>query len=338
MSLSPLLAVEDLEVVYTTPRGDVHALWGVSFEVEKGKIYGIVGESGCGKTATGRAILRLVPPPGRITEGRILFHGEDLVPKSESAMRSVRGKRITMVFQDPSAALNPLFTVGQQLLAIMKRHQVAFGSELTRRAVQTMEELGLPSPREILDRYPHQLSGGMQQRVMIAMALCTEPDLIIADEPTSALDVTIQSQILDILVEQQKRRGLSIILITHDLGVVAETCDEVAVFYSGRIVERGGVREIFRHPRHPYTQGLLGALPKPQHCGDPLRVIPGSVPTNLEPIQGCAFANRCEHTMDRCWQTRPPLLDFSETHSAACFLYPQRVDDEAAAWPRTAAS
>lgn len=321
MNTSALLTVEDLQVVFPTPRGDVHAVEGVRFEVEKGRIYGIVGESGCGKSATGRAILGLVPPPGRITAGRILFHGEDLVQKSEPALESVRGKQITMVFQDPSAALNPLFTVGEQLGMIMRRHRVAHGAELRRRAVQLMVELGLPSPAEILDRYPHQLSGGMQQRVMIAMALCTGPDLIIADEPTSALDVTIQSQILDILVKLRKNRGLSIILITHDLGVVAETCDEMAVFYLGRIVEQGSVRQIFRYPRHPYTLGLLGALPKTESWRDPLKVIPGSVPTNLETLPGCAFASRCEYTMDRCRQNVPSLINFGERHSAACFRY-----------------
>ena len=321
MNTSALLTVEDLQVVFPTPRGDVHAVEGVRFEVEKGRIYGIVGESGCGKSATGRAILGLVPPPGRITAGRILFHGEDLVQKSEPALETVRGKQITMVFQDPSAALNPLFTVGEQLGMIMRRHRVAHGAELRRRAVQLMVELGLPSPAEVLDRYPHQLSGGMQQRVMIAMALCTGPDMIIADEPTSALDVTIQSQILDILVKLRKNRGLSIILITHDLGVVAETCDEMAVFYLGRIVEQGSVREIFRYPRHPYTLGLLGALPKTESWRDPLKVIPGSVPTNLETLPGCAFASRCEYTMDRCRQNVPSLINFGERHSAACIRY-----------------
>jgi oligopeptide/dipeptide ABC transporter ATP-binding protein len=293
----------------------------VSFAIEKGQMYGIVGESGCGKSAAGRAILQLVPPPGKIVGGRILFHGEDLVQKDEEHMRQLRGRRISMVFQDPSAALNPVFTIGQQLTTIMKQHRVAKGGALRQQAVDLLGELGLPRPEDLLNCYPHQLSGGMQQRVMIAMALSTEPDLIIADEPTSCLDVTIQAQILDLLVRLQSERQVATMLITHDLGVVAETCEQVAVFYLGQIVEQGTVRDIFHHTMHPYTQGLLAALPNPQCWGTKLKMIPGSVPNLLKPIRGCPFASRCAHVMEVCRDVQPPLIYSEGDHRVACHLY-----------------
>jgi peptide/nickel transport system ATP-binding protein len=226
-----------------------------------------------------------------------------------------------MVFQDPSAALNPLFTIGQQITGIMKHHRVAEGAALRERAIQSLTALGLGEGEQLLCCYPHQLSGGMQQRVMIAMALCVEADLIIADEPTSSLDVTIQFQILDLLVKLQRERHVAIMLITHDLGVVAETCQRLAVFYLGRIVEQGGVRRIFHHTKHPYTQGLLAALPDPRNWGSSLKMIPGSVPSALEPIVGCAFASRCEYVMDVCRQVEPPLLAVDDDHLVACHLY-----------------
>ncbi len=318
---APLLQVEDLQVVFPTPRGMVRAVCGVSFDVEKGKIFGIVGESGCGKSVTGRAILKLVPPPGRIAGGQIRFHGEDLLSKSDGEIGKVRGRRIAMVFQDPAAALNPLFTIGQQLAMIMKRHQVAAASDIRTKAVQLLGDLGLPEPEEIFESYPHRLSGGMQQRAMIAMALCTEPDLIIADEPTSALDVTIQSQILDLLVSLRESRGVTIILITHDLGVVAETCDEVAVFYLGCIVEQGTVHDLFYDTRHPYTKGLLAAIPNPERLDLELKVIPGTIPPNLEPLPGCPFEPRCSERLPLCCSIHPPCISFNKTHSAACHLY-----------------
>lgn len=316
---------------FPTPRGDVHAVRGISFAVEKGQVFGIVGESGCGKTVTGRAILRLVPPPGRIAGGRILYHGEDLVAKSEPAMRALRGRRIAMVFQDPSAALNPLFTVGRQLTGIMRRHGVATGAAARRRAVELLGELGLPSPADVIDRYPHQLSGGMQQRVMLSMALAAEPDLIIADEATTALDVTIQAQILELLSKLQRERALTMLFITHDLGLVAEICDHVAVLYLGRIVEEGDPTSIFHDTRHPYTRGLLAALPKEQTWGKPLSVIPGSVPAGTGAIAGCSFAARCTVAMDRCRALEPPDVRFSDRHRAACHLYGDTValDEEA---------
>jgi peptide/nickel transport system ATP-binding protein len=317
----PLLAVDDLSVVFPMPRGDVHAVNRVTFEIRPGQIYGIVGESGCGKTATGRAILQLVPPPGKITGGRILFRGEDLINKNEQEMRLLRGRRIAMVFQDPAAALNPVFTIGQQLLGIMKHHKITYDNGRRQRAIELLGELGLPAPESILNRYPHELSGGMQQRAMIAMALSAEPDLIIADEPTSALDVTIQSQILDLLVRLRDERGVTIILITHDLGVVAETCDEVAVFYLGEILERGTVREIFHHTKHPYTRQLLAALPNPQRWSQELKVIPGSVPTNFEQVQVCAFESRCSERKEICKSAQPLITKFSASHQTVCHLY-----------------
>ncbi len=321
MSDGAHLAVENLEVRFPTPRGELHAVRGVSFEVGRGEMFGIVGESGCGKTATGRALMKLVPAPGRIAGGRILYHGEDLAPKSESEMRGLRGRRIGMVFQDPSEALNPLFPVGRQLERIMRRHRIATGAEARERARRLLHDLGLPHPADILRRYPHQLSGGMQQRVMLATALCAEPDLVIADEPTAALDVTIQSQILDLLLALREERALTIVLISHDLGLVAETCERVAVFYLGRIVEEGSASDIFRRGRHPYTRGLLASLPERQAHGETLHVIPGSVGTVLGAGRGCAFAPRCGHAMTVCRDTDPALVRIGPHHRSACHLH-----------------
>ena len=321
MKESAHLAVEGLEVRFPTPRGELHAVRGVSFEVGRGEMFGIVGESGCGKTATGRAVMKLVPRPGRIAAGRILYHGEDLAPKSEAEMRGLRGRRIGMVFQDPSEALNPLFTVGRQLERIMRRHRIAARAEARERAQRHLHDLGLPNPADILRRYPHQLSGGMQQRVMLATALCAEPDLVIADEPTAALDVTIQSQILDLLLALREERALTIVLISHDLGLVAETCERVAVFYLGRIVEEGAASDIFARPRHPYTQGLLAALPERQAFGETLHVIPGSVGTVVGERQGCAFAPRCAHAMAVCASVDPTPVSVGPTQRSACHLH-----------------
>ena len=317
----PILSVRDLSVSFPTPYGKLAAVRGVSFDVEEGQVFGIVGESGCGKSVTGRAIMGLVPAPGRIDGGRVVYHGEDLVTKSEADLRAVRGRRIAMVFQDPAAALNPLFTVGTQITAIMRRHRIASGSAARDRAMELLGELGLPSPVDVYDRYPHQLSGGMQQRVMLSMALAAEPDLIIADEATTALDVTIQAQILALLSTIQRQRALTLIFITHDLGLVAEICDHVAVLYMGRIVEEGDPEAIFHDTRHPYTRGLLAALPNAQAWGEPLNVIPGSVPSGTDPIAGCSFASRCGSVMTTCRSDEPPDVRFSDRHRAACHLY-----------------
>ena len=317
----PLLSVDDLRVVFATPAGDFTAVNGVCFEVQPAQIYGIVGESGCGKTVTGRAILGLVPPPGRIAGGRILFRGEDLTAKSEAEMNRLRGRHISMIFQDPAAALNPLFTIGQQLEAVMTRHAMGTRAEIRAKSAALLRDLGLPDAERVLETYPHRLSGGMQQRAMIALALSAEPALIVADEPTSALDVTIQNQILELLVWLRRERNVTLILITHDLGVVAETCDEVAVFYLGRVVEKGPVREIFHHPSHPYTLGLLGALPNLKTRGKKLAVIPGNIPSGLELPPGCPFEPRCGARLPRCRETPPPTVQVSVTHQVSCHLY-----------------
>jgi len=318
----PLLAVDDLRVLFHTPLGDVHALRGVSFALARGRVLGLVGESGCGKTVTGRAIVGLVPAPGEIVGGRILFEGNDLLKLSERELRQIRGRRISMIFQDPSAALNPVFPIGQQIAEIMRQHKVATSKgDLREKALALLSDVGLPSPDEILDSYPHQLSGGMQQRAMIAMALSSRPDLLIADEPTTSLDVTIQAQILDLLIELQLQTAISVILVTHNMGIVAEACHEVAVLYAGCIVEFGSTRELFRHPSHPYTQGLLKAMPLPGNRRHSLKVIPGSVPSGLRPSPGCAFASRCDSVMEVCRQFPPPMVAVADGHRVACYLW-----------------
>ena len=313
--------MQDLHVSFPTAKGRLHAVRGISFDVKKGQVFGVVGESGCGKTATGRALMRLVPSPGRIDQGSILYRGEDLLAKSDAAMRDLRGRHISMVFQDPATALNPVFTVGQQLSYIIRRHGMATGRAVRQRAIDLLGELGLPSPVDMLDRYPHQLSGGMQQRVMLSLALAADPNMIIADEATTALDVTIQAQIVELLLRLRRDRGLTIIFITHDLGLVAEICDYVAVLYMGRIVEEGDTDSIFHDTRHPYTRGLLSALPSDKTWGTPLTVIPGSVPTATGIMPGCSFAPRCPQAMTICQTTGPGTTAFTTTHSAECHLY-----------------
>ena len=316
-----LLSVEDLKIVFHSPVGDSAALRGVSFNIKRGSIFGIVGESGCGKSVTGKAIMGLVPHPGEIVGGKILFNGENVTAMSEPEMRQLRGKSIGMIFQDPSTSLNPVFTVEQQMLGIMRHHSGENKTTLRAKAIQLLDEVGLPNPAAILKRYPFELSGGMQQRIMIAMALSMEADLLIADEPTTALDVTIQAQILDLLVKLRDDKGVTIMLITHDMGVVAETCDEMAVLYAGRVVEQGDVHEIFKFPKHPYTQGLLAALPDPTSRGHALKVIPGAVPSGLIPIKGCAFADRCDQVLPHCASEMPAATRFSNTHHTWCHLY-----------------
>ena len=316
-----LLQVDNLHLSFNTPHGESRVLRGINFSVERGSIFGIVGESGCGKSLTGKTILDLVPRSGQVTDGRILFNGEDLRQKSERERRQLRGNQISMIFQDPSAALNPVFTIEQQMLGIMTRHRREPKQVLRERATGLLNDVGLPNPKRILGMYPHELSGGMQQRVMIAMALSLEAELLIADEPTTALDVTIQAQILDLLLKLRDEKGVTIILITHDMGVVAETCDWVAVFYAGRVVETGAVRDIFHSPKHPYTQGLLAALPHANSRGSELKVIPGSVPSGYHQMPGCAFASRCEFVMDKCHESVPPFAEFGAGHRALCYLY-----------------
>ena len=318
---APLLKVDDLQVGFPTPQGRRHVLRGISFEVEEGTAYGIVGESGCGKSMTAHAILGLVPQPGSIDGGRIVYRGSDLVAGDETAWSSLRGRHIAMVYQDPSAALNPMFTIGSQITAILRRHGRATGSDARERAAVLLGELELPDPGAVLGRYPHELSGGMQQRAMLAMALAADPDLVIADEATTALDVTIQAQVLALLDRLRRKRGLTLIIITHDLGVVAQTCDRVAVLYLGRIVEEGDPENIFHSPHHPYTRGLLAARPGEQPHGTPLAVIPGSVPTDTSGIRGCAFRERCGSAFAPCHVSEPPDRPLSARHRTACHLY-----------------
>jgi oligopeptide transport system ATP-binding protein len=318
----PVLCVEDLHVSFRTDDGLVQAVRGVSFEIAPGETVGIVGESGSGKSVTNLALMGLIPkPPGVIEKGRAMFGGRDLLSMSDVELQSVRGRKIGMIFQDPMTALNPLMTVGDQLTETTRWHLGLNRVESTRRAVEMLGMVGIASPEDRLKQYPHQFSGGMRQRVMIAMALSCEPDLLIADEPTTALDVTIQAQILDLLAELQQRRQTSIILITHDLGVVAGVCDRVLVMYAGRVVESAGVNELFASPQHPYTRGLLDSLPRlDRDDHDALRSIPGTPPDMSRLAPGCSFRPRCPSAMDLCATDDPVLITLGEQRAAACWL------------------
>jgi peptide/nickel transport system ATP-binding protein len=319
---APLLRVEDLVVVFETDEGPLRAVDGVSFEVGAGRTLGLVGESGCGKSVTALSILRLLPEAGRIASGRIFFEGRDLLALPEREMRAIRGGRISMIFQEPMSALNPVYTVGFQIEETLRAHLGLRGAEARARAIELLEKVGISAARDRVDAYPHQLSGGMRQRVMIAIALACGPRLLVADEPTTALDVTIQAQILEQLDEFRRELGMSVILITHDLGVVAQIADEVAVMYAGKIVERAPVREIFARPRHPYTEGLLRSVPG---FGDNVRrsrlpTIPGVVPDLRALPSGCRFRERCERAFDACGGRDPALEPVAEdgAHLVAC--------------------
>ena len=299
---APLLSVTDLRTWFFTDRGVVRAVDGVSFEVRHGETLGIVGESGCGKTVTSLSVVGLLPrPPARIVKGSsIRFRGEELVGADEARLRSLRGNRVAMIFQEPMSALNPVYPVGDQIAEPLRLHRAMGRARARAEAVRLMGEVGIPDPERRVRDYPHQLSGGMRQRVMIAMALSCKPSLLIADEPTTALDVTIQAQILELLAELRARRGMAVLLITHDLGVVAEVCDRVAVMYAGQLVETGTVRQIFTHPRHPYTKGLLASLPSVDRPGGRLTAIPGTVPNPRRWPAGCRFRERCAWAMSGC--------------------------------------
>jgi peptide/nickel transport system ATP-binding protein len=324
-----LLEVEDLQTHFRTPDGVTRAVDGVSFAVDHGETVAIVGESGCGKSVTANSILRLIPqPPGKIA-GRIRFEGTDLLKLSEGAMRNIRGNRISMVFQEPMTSLNPVLTVGGQIAETLRLHQRLGRRAVRERAVEMLNLVGIAEPRRRARHYPHQLSGGMRQRVMIAIALACNPKLLIADEPTTALDVTIQAQILDLIADLKKRAGTGIILITHDLGVVAQIAGRVIVMYAGRKVEEAGVADLFRAPQHPYTQGLLAAVPKLGSsltgAGARLAEIPGVVPSLNERIPGCVFASRCTKARDVCRQVAPALEEKAARHFAACHLVPRQT-------------
>jgi peptide/nickel transport system ATP-binding protein len=315
-----MLEVRDLRLEFKTSRGNLKALNGITFEVQAGEVFGLVGETGCGKTVTGLSILRLLPRSASITGGQMLFEGTDLLGLPQNEIESLRGSRIAMIFQDPSTSLNPVFTIGSQIQRVIRQHLRVSKSQADEKTRAVLSAVGLPDVERIMGSYPHQLSGGMQQRVMIAMALSCNPRLLIADEPTTALDVTIQAQILKLLRDLQKTFDVSIILITHNLGVIAQTCDRLAVLYGGRVAETGPTREIFNNPQHPYTRGLMNAIPTAEARGRKMATIPGTVPSNPGAMIGCTFAPRCEFAMARCSVVSPPLYLLGENHASACYL------------------
>jgi oligopeptide/dipeptide ABC transporter ATP-binding protein len=320
LNSDPLLSVEALTTVFDTARGPVPAVDDVSFEIRAGETLGLVGESGSGKSVTALSLMRLVRPPGRIAGGRMLFKGRDLLRLDEESMRAVRGAQISLIFQEPMTALNPVFRVGDQIAEALLVHGRATRAEARASAIELLRSVGITNPESHVTAYPHQLSGGMRQRVMIAIALACEPPLVIADEPTTALDVTIQAQILELLRARRKALGLSLLLITHDLGVIAETADRVAVMYAGRIVETGPVREILRAPKHPYTRGLLASIPGGTP-GTRLHAIDGSIPLLGSLPAGCAFNPRCPDRFEPCTIDPPPPYGVGPAQTARCYLY-----------------
>lgn len=334
-----LLNIEDLHLEFHTYDGVVKVLAGVNLRMRRGDVLGLVGETGCGKSMTALSVPKLIPmPPGRITAGRVSFAGEDILSKSESAMEAFRARHLGMIFQDPVTNLNPLFTIREQLVdaVLYQRAQgqavpgrwrgfMPSARQLRRdaqaRAIELMRLTGIPDGDKRIHDYPHQFSGGMRQRVLIAMALAGDPDLLIADEPTTALDVTIQAQILRLIRSLVKQLGLTVLLITHNLGVVARSCERVAVMYAGRVIEEAPVRELFKNPKHPYTRGLIAAVPQKDISRGGLEGIPGSIPNLIDPPSGCRFHPRCPHVMAACSGTAPPTVSVGQQHSAACYLY-----------------
>ena len=320
--MASLIQVKDLRTSFFTPEGEVKAVDGVSFEIGEGKTLGLVGESGCGKSVTALSIMRLVPsPPGRIVGGEILYRGRDLLKLDGESMRKMRGNEISMIFQEPMTSLNPVFTVGNQIGEAIHLHQGLGKRETREKTIEMLRLVKIADPESRIDDYPHQLSGGMRQRVMIAMALSCNPSLLIADEPTTALDVTIQAQIMELMQELQEKLGMSLLLITHDLGVVAEQADEVAIMYAGKMVERAATKQIFSRPLHPYTVGLLNSLPGARgHKKRRLDAIPGVVPSPLELPGGCRFRDRCPKAAGMCAEAEPELVEKENGHSAACYF------------------
>jgi len=326
--MTALLEVRNLRTSFRVDGAELRAVDDVSFSVEAGRTLGIVGESGCGKSVTALSIMGLIPqPPGRIAGGEILFEGRDLLELPPDAMRDLRGDRISMIFQEPMTSLNPAFTIGDQILEVIQRHRRVDGAQAKSLAIEMLRRVRIPSPETRYDDYPHRLSGGMRQRVMIAMALACGPALLIADEPTTALDVTIQAQILDLMRTLREETGTAIVLITHDLGVVAEIADEVAVMYAGRIVEHAPVEALFADAQHPYTIGLLGSIPQLHREQARLAAIEGQVPNPLAPVAGCRFHPRCPFVIHRCRQEEPPLVPIEPTHFAACWRAPLTGDE-----------
>ena len=318
---APLLSIRDLRTWFYTESGVARAVDGVSFDIGAAETLGIVGESGCGKSVTALSILRLIQPPGRIETGSVIeFEGKDIVTLGDDEIRDIRGNRISMIFQEPMSALNPVFTVGDQVAEVARVHARMSRKDAWDRAVEMLALTGIPDAESRARQYPHQLSGGMRQRVLIAMALMMKPALVIADEPTTALDVTIQAQILDLLVDLQKKIGTSILMITHDLGVIAETASRVIVMYAGEVVEEAEVDELFARPQHPYTEGLMHSMPHIGHDQERLNVIPGTVPAPTEWPAGCRFRERCPYSWDRCGSEHPPLYQIGTAHVSRCHL------------------
>ncbi len=324
MSDNIILKVKDLVTSFDTEIGRLKAVNGVSFKVEKGKTLGIVGESGCGKSVTSLSVMRLLPrPSGRIESGEILFNGLDLLKLPPGDMRKIRGNRISMIFQEPMTALNPVHRVEKQLREVFRLHFTDMNkADIDEASIKILTKVGIPAPEQRMRNYPHQLSGGMRQRVMIAMALACGPEILIADEPTTALDVTIQAQILDLMKVLQDESGMSIILITHDLGVIAETCDDVVVMYAGNVVENAPIKDLFKNPRHPYTKGLLMSIPRlDTPVKQKLNTINGVVPDLQDLPGGCRFQNRCPFVKERCWGESPPIEEVAKNHFTACYYW-----------------
>ena len=317
----PILQVKNLRTYFYTEDGVVKAVDGVSFELYEGETLGIVGESGSGKSVTSLTIMRLLDEKARIEGGQILFKGKDLLKISEEEMRKIRGNDIAMIFQEPMVALNPVYTIGDQIMEAIILHQKVKESMAKKIAIDLLRKVGIPEPEKRVDQYPHQLSGGMRQRAMIAMALSCRPQILIADEPTTALDVTIQAQILELMKELQSEYGMALIMITHDMGVIAETADRVAVMYAGRVVEYGTVNEIFKDPKHPYTYALLSSIPRLDVENQELKSIPGTVPDPLDFPPGCRFHPRCEFAREECKTIEPELIEVSPGHFTACPFY-----------------
>ena len=325
-----LLEVKNLEASIKTKTGAIHAIEDISFSMEKGEILGVVGESGCGKSMTALSILRLLPtPPIEISGGQILYDGQDLLKMSKAGIRSIRGNRISMIFQEPMTSLNPVYTVGNQIMEAIHFHRKVSRKVCWEQAVKMLKMVGIPAPEQRMKEYPHQLSGGMRQRVMIAMALSCQPELLIADEPTTALDVTIQAQILDELKRLQKQTGTAIMLITHDLGVVADMAQKVLVMYAGKVVEYADTIDIFSRPLHPYTEGLLKSIPRLNQSVEKLHVIDGMVPSLSQMPKGCRFCPRCEYATKYCRENEPPML-VCDNRKVRCWRYKERQTQEAA--------
>ena len=329
MSEMPLLQVKNLHTSFFTDAGEVKAVNGISYNLDAGKVLGIVGESGSGKSVSAYSVLRILTDTGRVTEGEVLFRGENILKYTEPQMQKFRGSRISIIFQDPMTCLNPTFSIGSQLREAIRIHTDRNKEQIQARALEMLQLVGVNEPEKRLKQYPHELSGGMRQRVMIAMALACEPDILIADEPTTALDVTIQAQILELMLDLQKKLGMAIIIVTHDLGVIADMCDEIIVMYGGKVCERGTADEIFYNPRHEYTKGLIRSIPRIAEKHERLVPISGSPVDLLNLPKGCAFAARCDHAMKICLEQPPEEVRVNDFHIAACWNNVKRMMEEA---------